>query len=177
MLRNLTNMRKIQVTIIFLIIISCSIAKSQSLGRQVGLRAGYRSGFYYQVTTQTGNAETGLFVMAGFHEHGVQLTGLKVIYEMALSEISPDLILAWGYGGHAGFIFTDHVAFLGEDFYFYHERFCPVFGIDGWGAAEYRFRKIPLILSLNVKPYIEMTIPSFVKIIPFDFGFSCAYTF
>ena len=155
----------------------CNTVWSQYPNKQAGLRAGYHGGFFYQVTEQTGNAETGYLAMIGFRNNGIQLTGLRVIYETSLSEISPDLYLAWGYGGHAGFLFTNQVGFLGEKFYFHSERFCPLFGVDAWGAAEYRFRNIPLTISLNVKPYVELTIPSFLNLMPGDIGISIAYSF
>ena len=170
-------MKKILITIVFLIFIFCNPALSQYASKQAGLRAGYRGGFFYQATDQTGNAETGYMAMLGFRSNRVQLTGLRVIYETSLSEISPDLYLAWGYGGHAGFVFTNQVGFLGEKYYFHSERFCPLFGVDAWGAAEYRFRNIPLIISLNIKPYVELTIPSFLNIMPGDVGISIAYSF
>jgi hypothetical protein len=88
-----------------------------------------------------------------------------------------DLFLAWGYGGHIGFFITDHLRSLGENYTFRGERFCPVFGADGWLAAENRFRDIPLNISLNIRPFVELTVPSFVKIIPGDLGVSISYVF
>ena len=115
--------------------------------------------------------------MLGFSNSGIQLTGLRIIYETSLSKISPDLFFAWGYGGHVGFVYTDHIGYLGERYNFQGERFCPLLGADGWLAAEYRFRDIPLNISLNIKPFVELTIPSFVKIMPADLAFSVSYIF
>ena len=134
-------------------------------------------GLYFQVTGDAGNAETGFMALLGFRSNGIQLTGLRIVYETTLDEISPDLYLGWGYGGHAGFIITDNLRFLGDDYYFRGDRFCPLFGIDGWGALEYRFRSVPMVIGLNIKPYIELTIPSFIKIMPGDIGLSIAYSF
>lgn len=145
--------------------------------KQAGFRTGFRGGFFYQVTGKSGNAETGVLAMVGFNNKGVQLTGLRIIYETSLSEISPDLFLAWGYGAHAGFILTDNISFLGEKYYFRSDRFCPLFGVDGWGSVEYRLRSIPLIVSLNIKPFVELTIPSFLNLRPGDVGFSVSYSF
>jgi hypothetical protein len=115
--------------------------------------------------------------MVGFRKNGLQITGLRLFYEISLSEISPDFYLVWGYGAHAGFVITNQLSFLGEKYYFHSEKFCPLVGVDGWAAAEYRFRKIPLILSLNIKPYVELTTPSFVNVRPIDLGVSIAYSF
>ena len=161
----------------FLIMLLQPGAFSQDKMKQAGIRTGVRGGIFFQHTIPAGNAEIGYNAMLGFNNNGIQVTGLRIVYETALSEISPDLFLAWGYGGHAGFIVTNHVSYLGERYSFPDDRFCPVFGADGWLAAEYRFREIPLVISVNVKPYVELTIPAFVKLMPFDLGISVSYAF
>jgi hypothetical protein len=170
-------MKRLLFTLFLIFIISHTILLGQMATKQVGLRTGVRSGIFYQVTGDAGNAEIGYNAMLSFSNNGLQLTGLRIIYETSLSDISPDLFFAWGYGGHLGFVYTDHVGFLGERYNFRGERFCPVLGADGWLAAEYRFRDIPLNISLNLKPFVELTIPSFVKIMPGDIGISVSYVF
>lgn len=170
-------MRNILLLIFLSVLISPVNLSGQVSTRQAGLRMGQRTGIFYQASSETGNAETGYNALLSFNNHGLQLTGLKIVYENSFNGISPNLFFGWGYGGHAGFIYSDHVRAMGEDYYFYNERFCPLIGIDGWLAAEYRIRDIPVIVSLNFKPYIEITIPAFVKIMPWDFGFSVSYVF
>jgi hypothetical protein len=170
-------MKKLCFTILVLSVITSQIINGQYGTKQAGLRTGVRGGFFYQITSEAGNAEVGYNAMLGFNNNGIQLTGLRIVYETSLSEISPDLFFAWGYGGHAGFVYTDYVGFLGERYNFQGKHFLPVFGADGWIAAEYRFRDIPLNISLNLKPFVELTIPSFVKIMPADLGLSIAYVF
>lgn len=170
-------MKKILVIILLVLISSTMALPAQMLTKQAGLRTGYRGGFFYQITNESGNAEIGYQAMLGFNNNGIQLTGLKIIYETPLTDISPDLFFAWGYGGHVGFVYTDHIGFFGERYSFQRERFCPLAGADGWVAAEYRFRDIPLNISLNIKPFVELTIPSFVKVMPGDVGISVSYVF
>jgi hypothetical protein len=170
-------MKRIVIIILLTGILCPSIVLGQRATKQIGLRTGYRGGLFYQVTSEAGTAEIGYNAMLGFNNNGIQLTGLKIIYETTLNEISPDLYFAWGYGGHAGFIYTDRIGFMGENYNFPHERFCPLAGVDGWLSAEYRFRDIPLNISLNIKPYVELTIPSFVKVMPGDLGISISYIF
>jgi hypothetical protein len=170
-------MKKIYTTFFMLTIITSPVLFGQYGIRQAGLRAGYSGGIFYQITTEAGNAEVAYHAMLGFSNSGIQLTGLRIIYETTLSDISPDLYFGWGYGGHVGFVYTDHVGFLGERYDFQGDRFCPVLGADGWLGAEYRFREIPLNISLNIKPYVELTIPSFVKIMPADLALSISYVF
>jgi hypothetical protein len=170
-------MKKILITILYAVIISTMSLSAQMMSKQAGLRTGYRGGFFYQITSEAGNAETGYQVMFGFNNNGIQLTGLKIIYETPLTDISPDLYFVWGYGAHAGFVYTDHIGFLGERYSFQRDRFCPLLGADGWLAAEYRFHDIPLNISLNIKPFVELTLPSFVKVMPGDVGISVSYVF
>jgi hypothetical protein len=170
-------MKKLLLTIFLVLILSPNILSGQTPLRQAGLRSGYRGGLFYQITSEAGSAEVGYSALLSFSSNGIQLTGLKVIYETSLDEISPDLFLAWGYGGHVGFVYTDHLGFLGERYNFNGNQFCPLIGADGWISGEYRFRDIPLNISLNVKPFVEIIIPSFIKIMPADIGISISYVF
>ena len=170
-------MKHNSIKLILIFLIFSSLTHAQSVNKQAGLRSGYMSGLFFQVTGESGSAETGFMAMASFRNNGVQFTALRILYETTLDEISPDLYLGWGYGGHAGFIVTDNLRFMGNDYYFTGERFCPLFGIDGWGSLEYRFRSVPLVIGLNIKPFIELTIPSFIHIMPGDIGISVSYSF
>jgi hypothetical protein len=170
-------MKKVYSIFILLSQISSLTVSGQYASKQAGLRTGFRGGLFYEVTGMSGNAETGYLAMLGFKNNGIQLTGLRIIYETSLSEISPDLFLAWGYGAHAGFVVTNNIGFLGDKYYFRSDRFCPLFGVDGWGSVEYRFRSIPLVVSVNIKPFIELTLPSFMNLMPGDVGISVSYSF
>lgn len=168
--------RSLLLIFLSLLMISARVSGQMST-RQAGLRMGYRSGIFYQVSTEAGNAEVAYNGMLSFRKDGVQFTGLKIVYETSLDGISPDLFLGWGYGGHIGFVYSDHLKFLGEDYYFHGEKFCPLFGIDGWLSAEYRVHEIPLNISLNIKPFVEITLPSFVRLMPGDVAVSISYVF
>ena len=170
-------MKKLCLIIITALILLPAELAGQGLYRQAGVRTGVRGGLFIQVPSAAGNGVVDYQAMLGFSNNGLQLTALRIIYETVISDISPDLYFAWGYGGHAGFIVTDHLSFLGERYNFAGERFCPVVGADGWAAAEYRFRDIPLIISVNVKPYVELSIPAFVRLMPADIGISVSYIF
>jgi hypothetical protein len=170
-------MKKVIYSITLLIILCPASLFGQMAMKQAGLRTGYRSGIFYQVSRESGNAEIAYNAMVGFSNSGIQVTGLRIVYETALNSISPDLFFAWGYGGHAGFIYADQVGFFGEKYSFQSRRFCPVLGADGWLAAEYRVQEIPLNVSLNLKPFVELTVPAFVRVMPFDFALSVSYVF
>jgi len=170
-------MKKLLPAIFLTIILLPSSASGQEGYRQAGVRSGYHGGIFFQMNFDAGNTEIGYNAMLGFNNNGIQLTGLRIIYERAILDISPDLYFCWGYGGHAGFIVTDNIMYLGERYNFPNERVCPVFGADGWAAFEYRFRKIPLNIGVNIKPFVELTMPSFVNVMPGDLGISISYIF
>ncbi len=170
-------MKKLFLITIAAALIIPNFALAQDVRKQAGVRTGIRGGLFFQITSGAGNAEIGYNAMLGFNNNGIQVTGLRIVYETALTDISPDLYFSWGYGGHAGFIVTDHISYFGERYNFTNDRFCPVFGADGWAAAEYRFRGVPIIIGLNIKPYVELTIPAFVKLMPGDIGISVSYVF
>lgn len=170
-------MKKLYTIVIATLILLPMEVSGQGLYRQAGVRTGVRGGVFIQMPASAGNNAVDYSAMLGFNNNGLQLTLMRIIYETAITDISPDLYFAWGYGGHAGFIVTDHIRYLGENYNFSGERFCPVVGADGWAAVEYRFRDIPLIISVNIKPFVELSIPAFVKVMPADFGISVSYIF
>ena len=170
-------MKKLFSSIFLIILLLPLYASGQEGSRQAGVRSGYRGGFFFQMTVDAGATEAGYNTMLGFNNNGIQLTGLRIIYERPVFDISPDLYFCWGYGGHIGFIVTDNISYLGERYNFPDERFCPVFGADGWVGAEYRFRNMPVIIGVNFKPFVELTIPAFVKVMPGDAGISFSFIF
>ena len=150
---------------------------AQMENRQAGMRFGYTFGLYYQATSPAGNSESGALIMASFRKGGFQATALRTTYEYVLGDLSPDFRLVWGYGGHAGFFVTDHVSSMGEDYRFPNERFLPLIGVDGYAGIEYTIPVIPMTVAVNFKPFVEMVTPAFFRFVPYDFGFSVAYTF
>ena len=60
-------MRKIFHLILLMVLLSSVSLSGQVLTRQAGLRMGYRSGIFYQVSSETGNAETGYNAMISFN--------------------------------------------------------------------------------------------------------------
>jgi hypothetical protein len=167
-------MKKLLPFLIYLILISLAV---DGQSQQAGLRAAYRGGIFYQINNKAGNAEIGYNAMLSFNNNGLQVTGLKIIYGARLSEISPDLYLSWGYGAHAGFVNVYRDSYDIDGYNYPKRQFSPLVGADVWGSVEYRFRDIPLNISLNLKPYIELAFPSYVRFMPFDLGLSVSYVF
>jgi len=132
---------------------------------------------FFQAVSPSGTAETGYMALLTFRNNGLQLTGMKIFYENSLSEIIPDLFAGWGYGAHAGFVTEYLTVYEKKDYYYTSQRLCPLIGIDAWGILEYRFRSMPLSVSLNLKPFFEIGLPSFFRLMPADLGISVSYLF
>jgi len=175
--KKLRDMKKFYITCFTLLFILSTVANSQLSSMQAGLRIGYRGGIFYQLSHDAGNAEIAYNGMLGFSNYGVQVTGLRIVYEKSLNSISPNLYFAWGYGAHAGFVNVDRAYYYSDPYYYNRKYLCPVIGADGWLAAEYRVREIPLNISLNLKPYIEFAVPAYVRFMPFDLALSVSYVF
>lgn len=143
----------------------------------IGVRGGIHSGVYYQNLKNAGTAEIAFFTMLSANSNSVRVTAMKIVYETSLSEIADNFYLTWGYGAHLGFSVDDHTYFLGKRYQFPSERFRPLAGIDGWGGLEYRFISIPMTIGLNAKPFLEIMVPGFLNIQPWDIGLSVAYIF
>jgi len=169
-------MKQVYISV-FLIVFNIYFLSGQEGFRQAGIRAGYSGGLFFQAVSPSGTAETGYMALLSFRNNGLQLTGMKIFYATSLSEIIPDLFAGWGYGAHAGFI-TEYVTIYEKrDYYYTSRRLCPLIGIDAWGILEYRFRDMPLTVSLNLKPFIEIGLPSFLRLMPADLGLSVSYLF
>jgi hypothetical protein len=169
-------MKKFYLSTFILVLISIT-TDAQHSEIQAGLRAGIRSGIFYQISNDAGNAEIAYNAMVGFSNSGLQLTVLRIVYEKSLSTISPNLYFAWGYGGHIGFVQNELKTYQEDPYYYRRRQLNPVIGVDGWLAAEYRVEEIPLNISLNLKPYFEIAIPAYVRMMPFDLAISVSYKF
>jgi hypothetical protein len=170
-------MKKRMLAIAAIVTVTVLSVSAQEGNRQAGMRFGYSYGLFYQSTVPAGNSEVGALLMASFRNGGFQATGIKVTYEYALGSLSPDFKLVWGYGGHVGFMYTDNITSMGEDYSFPDTRFLALIGVDGYAGIEYTIPGIPVTLNLNFKPFVEMVTPAFFKFVPYDFGFSISYTF
>jgi hypothetical protein len=60
------DMKKFYPTLIIFLLCSSTLMKAQLAYKQAGLRLGYRSGFFYQVTSDAGNAEIGYNALLSF---------------------------------------------------------------------------------------------------------------
>jgi len=150
-------------------------ACSQSYLREAGFRGGITAGITYRQYLDDQLSYEGLL---SFRQAGIQFTILRQVHEVTLSEYAEDFYLLYGFGGHAGYYFTDRyrTPFYNEIYYPYR-RFSPLAGVDGYAALEYRFESIPISLAIDYKPFFEFSIYQFFRIQIWDFAFAFKYRF
>lgn len=165
-------MKKLLLLILSIISLSAS---AQNSGKEVGIRGGITSGFTYRQYLEHNFSYEGLL---SFRKDGLQFTLLRQIHEQTLFEFSDNLYMVYGYGAHAGFFYDSEYRLFMFDRVFYPERkFSPVFGIDGYGALEYRLSSFPLTLAIDYKPFFEISAYQFFKMSIWDLAFAVKYRF
>ncbi|MFM2000051.1 MAG: hypothetical protein RL204_1998 [Bacteroidota bacterium] len=138
-------MKYISILLIALALGASSInAKAQDL---IGIRGGWYSGITYQHYMGSNNS---LEFIGQFTRGGSNFTGLYEIH----SDI-PDvdgLKFYYGGGAHLGFYQKDRHNLFGDRY----NGNGAVMGIDGIIGIEYFFKPIPLQLSLDYKPALNI---------------------
>jgi hypothetical protein len=127
------------------------IQNKSTYNTAIGLRAGTAtSGLTFK---QFIGSRTALEGILGVWHHGFSITGLYEKYTPAFNVRG----LNWYYGGGA------HVAFeTGHDFYYrnerhshYHDDYFGI-GVDGLVGMEYKIPPIPVAVSFDLKPFVEI---------------------
>jgi hypothetical protein len=165
-------MKKILLPI--LLILNLSVF-AQNSGREAGIRGGITSGFTYRQYLEKNFSYEGLL---SFRQDGLQFTLLRQVHEQTLFKNSENLYLVWGYGAHAGFFYdSEYNLFLFDRITYPERKFSPVAGVDGYGALEYRLSSFPITLSLDYKPFFEVSAYQFFKMSVWDMAFAVKYRF
>lgn len=145
-----------------------------SFTNAVGLRIGQTSGLTFKHFFSSGNATEAILSASPY---SLGITGL---YERYINTEAKGLSWYYGAGGHLGvglFQTTYYPPYYSEDRYKARYGNYPgvAVGIDGILGLEYKFPKIPIAMSLDVKPFMEVnsTPNIFLAIDP---GFGIKYT-
>lgn len=144
----------------------------QNFTKSIGIRGGYTSGFAYR---QYIAGDGALRFMAGVSDNGLLLTGLKEQFHPYLQQYSGNLHFYTGYGMHAGYRYTNHFTVFYKEIFYREHKFNPVLGVDGLVGVEYRLEVIPLVIGVELKPFLEYSIHEFFRLNPGDFGIIVMY--
>jgi hypothetical protein len=142
----------------------------------VGLRGGVSSGITYKIVLNDERAFEGIF---SFRRRGIQLTGLVLNHQPFLFKVSDKIFAYHGMGVHVGYYGRGRCRHNTNSRHEcdYSRDFSPSIGIDGMLGVEYRILKIPLILAVDYKPYIDVFGQQFFYSNFYDFAFAAKYTF
>jgi hypothetical protein len=116
----------------------------------IGIRGGETSGFTLKHFTGTESAIEGIF---GFWPDAFSITGL---FEHYVNAGTDGLYWYYGGGGHVGFN-TGGLYYASESRRYYYHSGETGIGIDGMLGIEYKIPRIPFAISLDLKPYMEIT--------------------
>jgi len=126
-------------------------SNSDSFRNAVGLRAGGTSGITYKRINNNSNAFEAIL---GMWHNGLSLTALKEKYSYAGT---PGLWWYYGFGGHVA-AETNSSFYNGAfDRYEPYRTDALGLGVDGIVGLEYKIRPIPFAVSLDLKPFVEVT--------------------
>jgi hypothetical protein len=161
-----------------LIILFASASYSQIYEKQVGLRLGVTSGISGKVIKNDRTAIEGLF---GFRDGGLQLAVLLESYHPIIKTNTTHWMMYFGGGGHIGYVdgYNRVRRWSNTSGYYYEEQRIagPVIGIDGVIGTDYTFNKVPITLTLEFKPFLELQDFRKFKVNFWDVGFGIKYSF
>lgn len=115
----------------------------------IGMRAGGTSGLTIKQFTSERMALEGIL---GIWPNSLSLTGLLEFYAPSAAN---GLSWYYGFGGHLAFE-TARIYYARDDFRYVNREAEVGLGIDGIVGIEYKIVPIPVALSLDVKPFIEV---------------------
>ena len=164
--------------IFLLVILFSSAAFAQMYEKQIGIRLGVTSGISGKVIKDDRTAIEGVL---GFRDGGIQLIVLLEAYQPLIKTNTVHWMLYYGGGGHVGYIngYNKVRRWSNTAGYYWEEQRIsgPVLGIDAVFGTDYTFHKVPITLSIEFKPFLELQAFQKLKVNFWDFGFGIAYRF
>ena len=133
--------------VVFMILFSGIEIQAQQYNTAIGVRAGFGTGF---TVRHAMNSAVTLEGIALFQHKGFEFTGL---YELQNPNAFDVDRLNWyyGFGGHIGFFDSSHPRRDDNE-----EGQFMTLGIDGILGIEYNFSEVPINLSVDWKPNIDL---------------------
>ncbi len=139
-------MKKTGLILVFVTLIS-GMSMAQNYDNAIGIRGGLFNGLTYKTALSSNAYFEGIF---STRWEGFMVTGL---YEIAkpLDANAPGLNWYYGFGAHVGFFDADNDGPWDEG-----DFDGPIIGADGILGIEYTFAEVPINLSLDWKPAINL---------------------
>lgn len=127
-------------------------AQSGSYKTAIGLRAGETSGLTIK---QFIGGNTALEGIIGIWSHGFSGT---LLFEKYAATGAEGLNIYYGGGGHVAFETAYHNwYYYKKDRYYEYRHGYMGLGIDGVVGIEYKIPPVPIAISVDLKPFVEVT--------------------
>ena len=169
-------MKKVAIILIILSLSTSSFA--QMYEKQVGLRLGVTSGISGKIIK---NDRTAIEGILGFRDGGIQMYGLVESYHPLIKTNKTHWMIYFGGGAHMGYVngYMKERRWSNTAGYYYEEIKVVgmVLGLDGIIGTDYTFNKVPITLTLEFKPYLELQDFWNFKVNFWDVGFGIKYSF
>lgn len=138
-------MKKIIIVLTF--VMATAVVSAQDYNAAIGLRGGESQGITFKTFVGGSSA---FDIILGTHYHGLNFTLLYEIHKNDIFGVD-NLAFFYGFGGHLGFYNSTYWPWAYE-----HYSSGPVIGIDGVVGIEYTFDEIPINISLDIVPSINI---------------------
>jgi len=133
--------------IIALLSLSIIAVKAQDYNLALGLRGGVAQGITLKAAV---GGNTAFDLILGTHFAGLNFTALYEIHSMDVFGVD-NLALFYGLGGHVGLYNSSHYPAYWDNY-----SSSPAIGVDFVVGAEYTFDEIPINISLDIVPSINI---------------------
>ncbi|MEO8149732.1 MAG: hypothetical protein ABI723_18985 [Bacteroidia bacterium] len=164
LIRKLIDMKRVIAFTVVLIGLISFKSQAQEYQTGIGIRVGFDNGLTVKHFIADRNAIEGI---VSFYREGLLITGLYEIQNNKAFKVD-HLDWYYGFGGHLGF-WNEGNSPYNED-----NKSSTVIGIDGIIGLEYSFTEVPISLSFDFKPMINLIDDSgFYG----DFAISARYNF
>jgi hypothetical protein len=162
------------ILLLLVLMFTLVTAKAQKFEKAVGLRLGHSTGIFYDIEKEDLST---LRFMATFRGGGDQFTVMKYFYNFDVENLPENFSVYYGYGIHAGYVAWDQYIQSEDHGYYWEEINAPVIGLDGLIGVAYDFRRLPLSITCDVKPYFDFWGKNIFKAVPLDVAIGVNYSF
>ncbi|MCB0395612.1 MAG: hypothetical protein KDD36_03100 [Flavobacteriales bacterium] len=136
---------------IFILCLTLGIASAQDYSTGIGLRFGFFNGITVKHFVQPSRSLEGIITTRW---KGYQLTGL---YQWHFDTGMSNLYWFLGAGVHTGF-YNNGGYYYDRHGKYYNKTVTPV-GVDGVAGLEFVFPSVPITLTFDARPFIELVYP------------------
>jgi hypothetical protein len=163
--------------LLFFLLMAAGLS-AQEYNKQVGIRLGLTSGLTGKVIKDD---RTAIEASMGFRTGGLQMYFLLESYHPVIKTNTAHWMFYFGGGAHLGYVNGyDKIRRWSNSYGYYMDEYFisgTVIGLDGMIGTDYTFHKVPITLSLELKPYFELQAFKVAKANFWDFGLGIAYRF